>query len=1056
MAEKEISHSFLDFIRKIRRAFLILTFSLIIIHGYAQDYQFRHFNSNDGLPQPFIYSISQDSKGYLWVGTGSGLARFNGFEFENFTTLDSLAGDFISCSLNVGDQMWFGHTNGRLTRYDGKKFNPVNVPDQSPITGMVKDVNDNLWVSTYSDGLLKVETTTNSVFHYTFQDKFLIRCLGIINSSELLLGTANGLLHCHIRNNKAEVSIITDVPAVKISSIKKTATSYFLVATEEDGIYQIIPGVTAEVSPVITEPAVISGIQDVLLDHRNNLWISTFGNGIVNLSQTRSRSYSNAVYFKKENGFVTDNSKLIFEDREGCIWAGHFGEGMSQFVQQTFFTSHNEINVLSLYFNQQSQWIGTESGLFKTDRLSKIMVNYREKGLPADKINTLYSPDGIELWIGTENNGVFRLDMRTDKIRSHNLGEDALLNSINIITGKGTEVWLGTKKGLCGIDLKNKETTWYTLHQGGLPHNFVNTVFIDSKNKIWVGTRNSVLAVIEQNKVRKINLNPGDYRNFELSSITEDANSRIWVGSLGKGVFIIDDTDSIANLTTRDGLLSDFCYSIIYENTNIWIGHKAGLSRITDWFSIKAVAQINDNPKSYQFNANAVVKDTEQKIWFGTDKGLVIYDPASENQKLTPPVLSILSISINDEKVNPVNEIILPSGKYKIRIEYSGISLKQPAMVTYQYKLDGYEQWSEITKNTHVTYSHLSEGNYTFMLKASDSDGAITQTPLTFNLKIKKPVWKQWWFFPFTVLFAMILAFGYIKRREYRFSEEKKRLEEKVHKRTAEIQMQKTKIELQKNFIEEKNFQITSSITYASHIQNAVLPSTDLIQKLLPEYFLLNKPKDIVSGDFFWVAKKNNKIIFTVADCTGHGVPGAFMSLLGVTLLNEIVNIHGIINPPTILSRLRERIIESLQQNKGDKVMSDGMDMALCVLDRKAKKIWYSGAKQDLVLIRNGNKEVIRADRFSVNAEYDSYNEFSCKTVGIETGDLIYLFTDGYKDQFGGALDKKFMVRRFYRTLLDIHQLPMDQQKYELEKRISDWMMNNEQTDDIMVMGIRI
>ena len=381
---------------------------------------------------------------------------------------------------------------------------------------------------------------------------------------------------------------------------------------------------------------------------------------------------------------------------------------------------------------------------------------------------------------------------------------------------------------------------------------------------------------------------------------------------------------------------------------------------------------------------------------------MVSYDPSMEYPQLLPPVLGITSIKINDDEKDLTDKIILSPGNYKIRIDFLGISLKEPALVTYQYKLEGYDQWSEITKNTSITYNPLTEGDYTFILKASSGDGAVSENPLTINIIIKKPVWKKWWFYPVTVLFLIILTFIYVKRREYRFLAEKKILEEKVRERTYEIQCQKNEIELQRDMIDEKNANITSSIKYASHIQNAVLPPIELIDKLLPDNFILSKPKDIVSGDFYWLAEKDNKIVFTVADCTGHGVPGAFMSLLGITLLNEIVNIQGITRSDAIVTKLRERVIHSLQQSRKDIPTSDGMDIALCVLDQHQKRIQFTGGMNNLVYIRDKQLKEVKGDRFSVCVLTDFSGPFTMKEIECRKGDVFYLFSDGYQDQFGG------------------------------------------------------
>jgi serine phosphatase RsbU (regulator of sigma subunit) len=224
----------------------------------------------------------------------------------------------------------------------------------------------------------------------------------------------------------------------------------------------------------------------------------------------------------------------------------------------------------------------------------------------------------------------------------------------------------------------------------------------------------------------------------------------------------------------------------------------------------------------------------------------------------------------------------------------------------------------------------------------------------------------------------------------------------------------------------------------------------------LPDNFILSKPKDIVSGDFYWLTEKDNKVIFTVADGTGHGVPGAFMSLLGITLLNEIVNIEGITRSDAIVTQLREEVVHSLQQSRKDITTLDGIDIALCVLDKQQKRIQFTGGMNDLVYIRDEKLEVVKADRFSVSVLLEDSGLFTMKEIDYRKGDVFYLFSDGFQDQFGGDQNKKYLSHQFYSTLLEIHKLPMKSQKEILEKKLYEWMKDNVQTDDITVMGIRL
>jgi len=1048
------------------KGILIFLFSTLTCHAFPQDYNFRNFNSSDGLAQTFIYSIIQDLHGNLWVGTGDGLFKYNGITFEKYATTDSLADNFITCSISDGENLWFGHSNGHISNFNGKKFHVLNIPQPnlSRITHFSKSPDGRIWAGTYSDGLLKLSKDTGAVKHYPFKDQTFIISFEFLDKSELLIGTNTGLMLCRL-GESGEIEVIRkieEIPESKVTCIQKMRDeSGYYVATENDGIFKlIIEDKLIKVSKIIAEPdSDLTGIQEFYEDSQSNLWLVSFGNGLIKMIFSSSGELSKINYFNNLNGFVTNNVKTIFEDREGNIWSGNYGQGLTLITPKTFsvfkFDPLYGNDIFSICFDKHYRWLGTENGLVKTDLTTDKIVRFygQGSGLPKDTVTTIYSSNGKELWIGTGKNGVFRMSAGNDNILKYPLGNEALENSITSITGKGDQVWIGTKNGLCSINSGTNRIKWYTISQGGLPHNYINCLFLDRSGRLWITTHSNTLAYIQDEKVFKISsISIGG-----ILSITEDSDFRIWLGSNGNGVFKID-ADSIPNLSVKQGLLSNYCYSVICDDHNyIWVGHKGGLSRIRiSDFSVKPIQYIEGSSDNYLFNSNAIVKDQKGKIWFGSNKGLVSYDPSMESPQQKPPVLGITSIKINDVEKNITDKINLSPGNYRIKFDFLGISLKEPTLVTYQYKLEGYDQLSEITKSTSVTYNHLTEGSYTFILNASSGDGSVSENPLIISIIINKPVWKKWWFYPAIVLILIILTYIYIRRHEYKFLAEKRILEEKVLERTAEIQSQKNEIELQRDEIDEKNANITASIKYASHIQNAVLPPIELLDKLLPDNFILSKPKDIVSGDFYWLAEKDNKTIFTVADCTGHGVSGAFMSLLGITFLNEIVNIEGITRSVDIVEKLREKVIHSLQQGRKDIPSSDGMDIALCVMDKQRKTIQYTGGMSNLVYISDGKLEVVRGDRSSVCVAYEHSDPFTLKEFNYKKGDVFYLFSDGYQDQFGGEYDRKYFVHRFYVELLDIHRLPMIKQKEILEKRLKEWMGNNIQTDDITVMGIRL
>ncbi len=257
------------------------------------------------------------------------------------------------------------------------------------------------------------------------------------------------------------------------------------------------------------------------------------------------------------------------------------------------------------------------------------------------------------------------------------------------------------------------------------------------------------------------------------------------------------------------------------------------------------------------------------------------------------------------------------------------------------------------------------------------------------------------------------------------------------------------------HIIRHKNKQISESINYAQRIQNAVLPQPqNTLSKYFSDHFVLFKPKDIVSGDFFWFNKKNDLIYVVAADCTGHGVPGAFMSMMGVAFLDDIVDGAGHKQPDIILNELRSNIIKTLQQEEDSKT-KDGMDIAIIVIDTKNNTLLYAGANNPLYILRNKDLIQLKPDHMPI-AHYTVMQPFACHEMQLQTGDCIYLFSDGYVDQLGGNQHKKFMYSTFRNLLIDIADMPMNEQMQKLENTHKHWKGNSDQTDDILVIGCKV
>jgi PAS domain S-box-containing protein len=277
-----------------------------------------------------------------------------------------------------------------------------------------------------------------------------------------------------------------------------------------------------------------------------------------------------------------------------------------------------------------------------------------------------------------------------------------------------------------------------------------------------------------------------------------------------------------------------------------------------------------------------------------------------------------------------------------------------------------------------------------------------------------------------------------------------------LEQQTEEILSQRDRIEEQKDLLEIKNKEITESIQYAEHIQSAILPPYETVNEALPDSFIFFKPKDLLSGDIYWVEEYSGMKYFAAIDCTGHGIPGALISIFVYNLLNQALKIHEIDDPAGIVEYVNSQVYEALTRYKNKKNIGFGMDLTLCAYDEKAGQLHFSGIFNPLYLVRDGEMFEL-----SMDEKVDQFNQgvflFSCKnkTIDIQKDDVVYLFSDGFADQFGGEQDKKFKRGPFRKMLKRIHDKPMEEQKKELERTLENWMGDQPQTDDIIVMGVR-
>ncbi len=450
-----------------------------------------------------------------------------------------------------------------------------------------------------------------------------------------------------------------------------------------------------------------------------------------------------------------------------------------------------------------------------------------------------------------------------------------------------------------------------------------------------------------------------------------------------------------------------------------------------------------------------IINDTIEKcIWFTGPSGLFNYYYNQKTQ--TKPYKAIIY------RVTQKNDSILMNFnmglknteiEYKnntLRFDFSALYYENPEKTHYVYMLENFDKnWSDTTLENHTNYTNIPAGNYKFIVKAINVYGDES-IPAYFYFKVLPPWWQTWWAYSIYIVLSIITLWLFILLNIRRLKIANNMLEKTVNDRTKEIKYKN--IELYK-----KNELITESIYYAKKIQDAIMPSENTIKQHFPHSFIIYMPSNIVSGDFMWIYKINeNETIIALSDCTGHGVPGAFMSMIGNTLLNEIIIEKKITEPNQILINLHNKIVAALQNKNDANATEDGMDIVICKINTLNNKITISGANQNAYLFTDGNFNNYIGDLYSIGDPFaEKHNiQFNNREYTFNQEFKLYLSSDGYYDQFGGLEDKKFMSANFINELVNINTLTINQQKEKLFTIFNNWKGENNQLDDVLIIGI--
>ncbi|CAN5495495.1 hypothetical protein BH10BAC1_BH10BAC1_09420 [soil metagenome] len=1056
----------------LRSSFLLTLFLFLFKISISQIYDFKLYTEDNGLAQNYIYSISQSSEGFLYLSTGDGFVSFGGNKFKTFTTKDGLNENFVNNHfIDSKKTIWLGHYQSGISYLKGTTFKNVKNSENlgSKIISFAEDSRNNIWVVAQGKGVFYIDSS-HTLQGPVFSEEENINSIKFDSQGHLLCASAQGLTLYEITNIKQPklLSKSAELENKDIKNLIRDANNFTLywLSVPGDGVYavkieknklKLITSITADLE------SESKNILSLFSDHESNLWISLANEGLKKIvfPPGKDKKHYSIKTIAKENGLQSNYIQYIFEDFEYNMWFGTFGNGLIEMptYKFNFFKPEAASDIQSILIDSsQYIWLGTKVGILKyypEDKKSTKLYD-ESNGFEKEQVNSIYKDKSGKIWIGSETKGVFTFNPQTEKFENFSKKNSLLNLSINYITeSKNGNIIIATNDGVYFINSKTNAIELLTTSEG-LLHNNVRQIFCDSKNRIWFcsdGTPPYFLLNDEITVLRDIK----ELKSYSINSVSEDLNGLIWICTNGDGVFSYDGKKTI-NLRVENGLTSNFCYSaIVNTNNDIWITHKNGLSRIKGSNHNVLSYKKSDGLLFIKNNLNAAFSDLKGNLWFGNEEGLVQYNSKRNNILIPEAKMHVLLLTINGQYYARNELIKLPYNSYTARIDYIGIALADPSKVMYKYRLLGVDSVWRYTSDRVLEFPKIADGIYTFQIFACNSFGIWTSKAAELSFEIESPFWKKVWFWVVFMLFFGSFIYLFVRSRINGLLKIQQQLEKNVKEKTYQLQIEKEQLENVKTILEEKSKDITASITYAKHIQESLLPSQESFTKNFPQSFLFFKPRDIVSGDFYWFAETEDSYVIAIVDCTGHGIPGAFMSIIGSLILTDIVNDKKITSPGKILKQLNDNIIKMLKQDIEGSSSRDGMDVSICCINKLKTKMSYSSASRPMYYCRNGELTEVNLKNFSIGGSYEDYDKsFSEIEIDIDPNDVFFLFTDGYADQFDQFDKKKFSSKRLKQMFIDISTLNAVEQYKMVDSTFEEWKGKRSQIDDVTIIGFKV
>ncbi len=991
--------------------------------------------------------------------------------------------------------MYFANQLG-VVEYDGETWNLIRTEGKQ-VLKLAKNKNDQIYVLCEGDfGILTPNDKGELIFQSklglfkTTNNSFLTFKNILFDKDKIYIRTSKGLFTLH--KNKI-IRSSTDFD--KVNFIKKIDNIVYIQINDK-GLHQLDNGIIIKIPQgnLFKNYSIVD-----IIKFKNNTYIITQENGIFKMSTNKEIKIQtllkgNVITSSENNRDIylilgTSNRILILDTNLNIYKKIGIQEGLSDATIKDVFLD-----------KQNNLWIGSQNGISKVEIDTPIEIFNKKNALNG-------SIEDVEKFNNTifcsTQNGVYYINEKGNAIKIKGISSDCYgLSTIKV--GNDSVLLVAEVNHVYQINnnfqakkisdggpymfkkspLNNREI--FTIHYNGL-----------SNFKYENG------ALIEQNYIT--NFSEGEPYNFIIQS-----DGTIWIGTLNDGIYkttvnTFTDSSSYIHYDSNNGLPEGQCFLFEHEKT-IYTGTDLGLYKFENNAfkhsndlsfgsnkNMKGIHRISKDKSgniwavlfdeknnyeigysklienSYKWFHNDFIKHSDEIVhgfyhskngntWLGGPNGLIKFNSNYLKKDVQNFNCLLRKVSLKDSLLfggsfNHENEKIIQvnySGNTPITFEYAAPTFIDERKTVFSFYLEGYDDtWSDWTSRTLKEYN-LDEGAYTFHVKAKNILG-VESTISSHSIIVSPPWYRTIVAIISYVILFILLIYALMKLSVKRVAKLNKKLEDTVLSRTKEIESQKEEAEKQRDVISEKNQEILDSMTYAKRIQNAILPPSKLVEEYLQESFILYKPKDIVAGDFYWLNKKEKTILFAAADCTGHGVPGAMVSVVCNNGLNRSIREFGLTDPGKILTKTREIVIQEF--GKSDEDVKDGMDIALCSLERNTLK--YAGANNPLWIIRNNEIIETKANKQPIG-QFDNPIPYSTHSFQVEKGDAIYIFSDGYVDQFGGPKGKKFKARAFRELLLSIQEKSMTEQNVIIDKTFETWKGDLEQIDDVCVIGVKV